>query len=219
MRLIDISVIVVNYNYGKLIRRCIRSLLNQDLDRSHYEILVVDDASTDDSIEALDTFIRQRDIKIIRNKENLGIGASAQIGVANSRGKYFVRVDSDDYVQPPFLYMLYNFLKFNPKYVGASCDYFITDNEERIISVESFKENGLACGLMFRTSYLEIIGSYNPDKKIFEDKCLFHRIEPLKIYHLPIPLYNYVKHGNSTTDRYRNSVALELEKEASNEKV
>lgn len=187
MRLIDISVIVINHNYGKLIRRCIRSLLNQDLDKSHYEIIVVDDASTDDSVEALETFAKAGEVKIIRNKKNLGIGASAQIGVANSRGKYFVRVDSDDYVQPAFLYMLYNFLKFNPKFVAVSCDYFITDNEERVISKESFKENGIACGLMFRTSYLEVIGSYNPGKKIFEDKDLFKRIDPDKIYHLPVP--------------------------------
>lgn len=205
MRLIDISVIVVNYNYAKLIRRCIRSLLNQDLDKSHYEIIVVDDCSNDDSIEALDTFVRAGEIKIIKNSENLGIGASAQIGVANSRGKYFVRVDSDDYVQPAFLYMLYNFLKFTPKYVGVSSDYFITDNEERTISIESFKEKSIACGLMFRTSYLEIIDSYNPNQKVFEDKDLFKRIDAEKIYHLPVPLYNYVKHGNSTTDKHKAS--------------
>lgn len=203
MRLIDISVIVVNYNYGKLIRRCVRSLLNQDLDKTHYEIIVIDDASTDDSVEAVDTFIKAKEIKIIRNKENLGIGASAQIGVANSRGKYIVRVDSDDYVQPAFLYMLYNFLKFNPTYVGVSCDYFITDNEERVINKESFKSNGIACGLMFRTSYLEVIGSYNHRKKVFEDKDLFKRIDSKKIFHLPVPLYNYVKHGNSITDRIK----------------
>ena len=203
MRLIDISVIVINYNYGKLIRRCIRSLLNQDLDRSHYEIIVVDDASTDDSISAIETFVQAGDIKLIRSRRNLGIGASAQIGVANSRGKYFVRVDSDDYVQPPFLYMLFNFLKFNPKYVAVSCDYFLTDNEERIIQKESFKENGIACGLMFRTSYLEIIGSYNPKKRVFEDKDLSSRLETDKIYHLPVPLYNYVKHGQSTTDKVK----------------
>jgi len=203
MKFIDISVIVVNYNYGKLIRRCIRSLLNQDLDKSHYEIIVVDDCSTDDSVKAINTFVKEGDIKIIQNKKNLGIGASAQIGVANSRGKYFVRVDSDDYVQPPFLYMLYNFLKFNPKYVAVSSDYFYTDNEERIIQHESFKDNGIACGLMFRTSYLEIIGSYNEAKKVFEDKDLFKRIDPKKIYHLPVPLYNYVKHGKSTTDKHK----------------
>jgi glycosyltransferase involved in cell wall biosynthesis len=202
MRYVDISVIVVNYNYGKLIRRCIRSLLHQDIHPDQYEIIVVDDCSTDDSVEALETFIKEGDVRLIRNNENLGIGASAQIGVANSRGKYFVRVDSDDYAQPTFLYMLYNFLRFAPEYVGVCCDYFITNNEEKIISRESFKEKGLACGLMLLTSYVEIIGSYNPDKKVFEDKDLFERIDHNKIYHLPVPLYSYVKHGNSTTDRY-----------------
>ena len=202
MQYVDVSVIVTNFNYGKLIRRCIRSLLHQDLPPENYEIIVVDDDSTDDSLDAIRTFVRSGEVRLIQNSENLGIGASAQIGVVNSRGKFVVRVDSDDYVQPPFLYMLYNFLKFNPKYVAVSCDYFLTDNEERIISAESFEDKGLACGLMFRTSYLEVIGSYNTAKRVFEDKDLFDRIELDKIYHLPVPLYNYVKHGNATTDRY-----------------
>jgi len=197
----DISVVVTNYNYGKYIRRCLRSILNQELDHSRYEIIVVDDHSTDDSLEAVETFKGAGEIKIVANTRNLGVGASSRIGVDHSRGKYFVRVDADDYVQPAFLQMLYNFLRFCPQYVGVSCDYFITDNDERVLSVESFKENGLACGLMLRTSYLERIGSYNKKKKVFEDRDLFERIEKAKIYHLPVPLYNYVKHGESLTDR------------------
>jgi glycosyltransferase involved in cell wall biosynthesis len=197
----DISVVVTNYNYGSYIRRCIRSLLNQDLERNRYEIIIVDDHSTDDSLEAIETFTGAGDLKVIVNKRNLGVGASSRIGVGHSRGKYFVRVDADDYVQPPFLSMLYNFLRFCPQFVGVSCDYFITDNDERVLSVGSFEENGLACGLMLRTSYLERIGSYNKKKKVFEDKDLFERIERTKIFHLPVPLYNYVRHGNSLTDR------------------
>ena len=201
MRVVDVSVVVTNYNYGVYLRRCIRSLLNQDLERHRYEIIVVDDHSSDDSLEALDTFVAAEEIRLVVNERNAGVGASARIGVNHCRGKFIVRVDADDYVQPPFLYMLYNILKFVPQYVGVSCDYFVTDNEERILSVEQFKEKGLACGLMLRTSYLEIIGSYNHRKKIFEDKDLFQRIEKEKIYHLPVPLYNYVKHGRSLTDR------------------
>jgi glycosyltransferase involved in cell wall biosynthesis len=197
----DISVVVTNYNYGKYIRRCLRSLLNQELDRSRYEIIVVDDHSTDDSLEAVETFKGAGEVTIVANKRNLGVGASSRVGVDHSRGKYFVRVDADDYVQPAFLLMLYNFLRFCPQYVGVSCDYFITDNDERVMSVESFKENGLACGLMLRTSYLERIGSYNRRMKVFEDRDLFERIDKAKIYHLPVPLYNYVKHGESLTDR------------------
>lgn len=197
----DISVVITNYNYGIYIRRCLRSLLNQDLDSARYELIVVDDHSTDDSLEAIETFKGAGNIQIVANERNLGVGACSRVGVDHSRGKYFVRVDADDYVQPPFLSMLYNFLRFCPQYVGVSCDYFITDNDERILSVESFKENGLACGLMLRTSYLERIGSYNKKKKVFEDRDLFERIDRAKVFHLPVPLYNYVKHGESLTDR------------------
>ena len=55
---------------------------------------------------------------------------------------------------------------------------------------------------MLRTSYLEQIGSYNKDKKIFEDKDLFNRLDKKIIYNLPIPLYNYVKHNKSATTKF-----------------
>ena len=173
----DISVIVTNHNYGKYIRRCLGSLLNQEVERSRYEIIVVDDHSTDDSLQAIETFKNSGDIRVIVNRRNLGVGGSSHVGVGHSRGKYFVRVDADDYVQPPFLSMLYTFLRFCPQYVGVSCDYYLTDNDERILSVESFRENGLACGMMLRTSYLERIGSYDRKKKVFEDQDLFRRID------------------------------------------
>ena len=201
MRGPDISVVVTNYNYGTYIRRCLRSLLNQDLERGRYEIIVVDDHSTDDSVQAMNAFVEAGDVKVVVNKKNLGVGGSSRVGVDHSRGKYFVRVDADDYVQPAFLSMLYNVLRFCPQFAGVSCDYFLTDNDERVLSVASFEENGLACGLMLRTSYLEIIGSYNQKKKVFEDRDLFKRIDRAKVFHLPVPLYNYVKHGKSLTDR------------------
>ena len=201
MRTVDVSVVLTNYNYGIYLRRCIRSLLNQDLDRSRYEIIIVDDHSRDDSLTLIEPFVEAGEVRVVVNKKNLGVGASARVGVDHARGKYFVRVDADDYVQPPFLYMLYTFLKFNPAYVGISCDYFLTDNEERILSVGSFQEHGLACGLMLRTSYLELVGSYNHKKRAFEDRDLFERLDRQKIYHLQLPLYNYVKHGKSLTDR------------------
>lgn len=197
----DISVIVTNYNYSKLIRRCIRSLLNQNIDPKNYEIIIVDDFSKDNSIDVIEGFSNYENVKLIKNKKNLGVGGASQVGLENARGKFFVRVDSDDFVQPPFLYMLYNFLKFNPNYIAVSCDYFETSNDEKILGIKSFQKDFLACGIMFRTSYLEIIGSYNKEKRIFEDKDLFSRIEKNKIYHLECPLYNYVKHENSLTSK------------------
>ena len=64
----DISVIVTNFNYGKLIRRCIRSLLNQNLSYKNFEIIIVDDASTDESLDAIKSFSDYENIKIIKIK-------------------------------------------------------------------------------------------------------------------------------------------------------
>ena len=83
MKAPDISVVVTNHNYGKYIRRCLRSLINQDLERNRYEIIIVDDHSTDDSLEAVKTFQGAGDVKVIVNKRNLGVGASSRIGVDN----------------------------------------------------------------------------------------------------------------------------------------
>ena len=199
---IKISVVVTNFNYGKYITRCLRSLINQEIDKNIYEIIVVDDNSSDDSLEKISSFVKRNEIVLIKNKKNLGIGGASRIGVDNSRGKYFVRVDSDDFVQPAFLYILYNFLKFNPTYIGVSSDYYITDNNEKIISRKKFSNQTIACGLMLRTSYLEQIGSYNKDKKIFEDTDLFNRLNKKIIFNLPIPLYNYVKHKKSATTKF-----------------
>ena len=99
MRGPDISVVVTNYNYGTYIRRCLRSLLNQDLERSRYEIVVVDDHSKDDSLSAIESFSGAGDIKIVVNKRNLGVGASDCVGVDDTCGYTFVRVAADDYVQ------------------------------------------------------------------------------------------------------------------------
>lgn len=200
---IKISVVVTNYNYDKYITRCLRSLINQEIDKRIYEIIVVDDKSTDDSVSKLKSYVERNEIILIKNKKNLGIGGASRVGVDNSRGKYFVRVDSDDFVQPSFLYILYNFLKFNSDYIGVSCDYFVTDNNEKIISRKKFANQTIACGLMLRTSYLEQIGSYNQDKKIFEDEDLFNRLNKKNIFNLPIPLYNYVQHGSSVTHTHK----------------
>ena len=84
----DISVIVTNYNYSKLIRRCIRSLLNQNIDTKSYEIIIVDDCSNDNSVEIIESFLDHPNIKLIKNKKNLGVGAASQVGLENARGKF-----------------------------------------------------------------------------------------------------------------------------------
>ena len=70
-----ISVIVTNYNYEKWLRRCVRSLINQNFD--DYEIIIIDDCSTDNSRNILLEYQNVDKINLIFNKSNVGVGCSS----------------------------------------------------------------------------------------------------------------------------------------------
>jgi glycosyltransferase involved in cell wall biosynthesis len=129
-----VSIIVTNFNYEKWIRRCIRSLLNQNFDS--YEIIIVDDLSTDNSRDILLEYKDHPKVKLIFNEYNMGVGASSTIGAKKALGKYLVRVDADDYVHKDFLNCLYLWASFNNSQAVA-CDYQEVDFNENILSKKS----------------------------------------------------------------------------------
>ena len=68
-----VSVVITNFNYDKWLRRCLRSLLNQNF--NNYEIIVVDDLSTDNSRNILLEYENYSNLKVVFNKVNMGVGA------------------------------------------------------------------------------------------------------------------------------------------------
>ncbi len=86
------SVIISAYNVEDYIERAINSVLNQDFE--DYEILVVEDKSTDNTLEKIMKY--EEKIKIIKNNVNKGLGAVRNIGIENSVGEYIVHLDGDD---------------------------------------------------------------------------------------------------------------------------
>ena len=140
----EISVIVTNYNYGRFIGRCIRSILNQDIDSKNYEVIVVDDSSTDDSWEILKTF--EGKIRLFRNETNLGLAATSNQGIINANGRYVVRIDSDDYVHPDFLkVILLGFDLFGRHTEAISVDYLNVTPSSEVISYGSSEKEPIAC--------------------------------------------------------------------------
>ena len=105
-----ISVIVSVFNQEKYIGRCLRSLLSQKLSSELYEILVVNDASTDRTPYALELFCNPLNsiVKVLNNKKKLGLPASINKAIKFSKSEYF-EVDSDDWVSNEFLNTLFYF--------------------------------------------------------------------------------------------------------------
>ena len=195
-----ISVIIPVFNQEKYLSRCLRSLIDQTLEKKDYEIIVVNDGSTDRTRFVAEMF--KDEIKIINNKKNKGLPFSINEGILSARGRYIVRVDSDDYVSRNFLYLCKLFLNLNREYQAVAVDYFKVDDKEQILEkINCFKKQ-IACGILFRKECLIDIGLYNEKFKMREGHDLRIKFEKkFKIARLNIPLYKYRSHSKNRTKK------------------
>ena len=200
-----ISVIVPVFNQEKWIGRCLRSLLNQKIDRSDYEIIVVDDGSDDRTDYGLNLFIDE--IVLIKNEINLGLPASLNRAIKMSRANHIVRVDSDDYVNEHFLPLLNNFMEQNKYMDAVACDYFLVGDDEEIIARKNCLTDPIGCGIIFKSSHLFDIGLYDEEFKLWEEKELRYRFEQkYQIHRLELPLYRYRRHQKNITNDEKSDI-------------
>lgn len=94
------SIIIPLYNTEKYIGRCIQSCIEQNFDKELYEIIIVNDGSTDNSLEIAKLFKKKFDNIIIITQENQKQGAARNNGLKIAQGKYIWFVDSDDWIEP-----------------------------------------------------------------------------------------------------------------------
>jgi glycosyltransferase involved in cell wall biosynthesis len=92
-----LSFIVLSYNYRDYIQTTLRSILEQTV--QDFEVVVVDDCSTDDSREVVQSFTDPR-IRLLVNPRNLGGAASYNVAVQAARGEWLVNLDADDWIAP-----------------------------------------------------------------------------------------------------------------------
>ncbi|WP_416867066.1 MAG: glycosyltransferase family 2 protein [Imperialibacter sp.] len=95
-----LSIILPVYNVEAYLERCIRSLEDQGIPRSDYEIIVVNDGSPDNSKEVVERLQRELSNIILINQENQGVSMARNAGIDRAGGEYLVFVDPDDYVAP-----------------------------------------------------------------------------------------------------------------------
>ena len=210
MKDIKISVIVPVYNREKFIGRCLRSLMSQSIGINNFEIILVDDGSTDSSNKIYQAF--SDEIRVIKHIKILGLPTALNTGIIKAKGRFLVRVDSDDYVNSEFLQILFLFMSENPDYDAVSCDYLLVDDKEQTLKRVNCLKNPIGCGIMFKTNHLLEIGLYNEKFLLHEEKELRARFEKkYSINRVPLPLYRYRKHSsNMTNDKKKYKKKLKM---------
>ena len=189
---VEVSVVVTVKNAMAYIGRCLRSLINQNFDREKYEIILVNDKSTDKTKEAITPYLGE--LIYIENKKSLGLPGSLNVGIQQAKGQYIVRVDADDWVHKEYINILYNLLHLNNELDAVACDYYLMNNKQKIISKENWLNKPIGCGIMFRSHHLIEIGLY--DNKLMssgDEDLLIRYKKKYDIFRVPIPLYKTFK--------------------------
>lgn len=194
-----VSVVIPVHNQERYIARCLRSALNQTMDKSDYEIILVNDGSTDRTEQAITPFLD--DVHLINHETQKGLPATLNTGIRAARGQFIIRIDSDDYVHHEYLNVLSMFLKMNAHFNAVACDYLVVDDEENVIAQKDCLQDPIGCGIMFRLEHLIDIGLYDEAFLRREEEELRIRfLQQYKIERCALPFYRYRRHDNNITN-------------------
>ena len=195
----QLSIIVATYNQADYLARCLRSVFNQTVSSQYYEVIVVDDASLDETPVILNAFGPR--IKRVRHELNYGLPQALNSGIRVSTAPYFVRVDSDDFVNEHFVSIFLAYVELREKVHAVSCDYLIVDESEDIVSYGNSEKSPIGCGVLFNKAEAIETGLYDPEFLRHEEREFRLRFEQkYPVERIPIPLYRYRRHESNITN-------------------
>ena len=211
--MIDISIILPVYNRENYLRKTLISIENQTF--KNFEVIVIDDGSTDSSFMISKEFCEKNTNWKLLRIDHRGVSHARIHGINNSKGRYLSFIDSDDYVEPNFLEVLY-------KNIGnsqiAMCNYRTIYGESNFGFVSIwyhrsgiFKRDSILKSLIVDFSVKSFLWNKLFDRSLFDDifipemcfedkiMCLqlFYKIESCSIVNKI--LYNYHKNQTSMT--------------------
>lgn len=208
----EISVVIPTYNRRELIVEAIESVLAQTY--SDFEIIVVDDGSTDDTAERLRPYMNRVQYVVQRNR---GVAAARNAGIQLAQGEFICFLDSDDLWEPVKLEAQLRFTRDHPEYGLISTEIMGFDAERKSAGQSKAKmyeiRNGMVLEhllfgnwiqtstVMLRRSCLDEVGWFDEDVGQFgEDWLLWMRVASrFPVYFLPEPLVSYRFHPGQLT--------------------
>lgn len=201
-----VSVLMTAYNREKYISEAIESILNSTY--PHFELIIVDDASTDDTFSIALAFSKKDNrIKVFRNEQNLGDYANRNKAASYAQGKYIKYVDSDDGIHPHCLETMLAMMEAFPKAgLGISVpedskinNFPICLNKEQVYRLHYYECPVFFASpgrVIFKRQSFDEIGGFKPLRMI-GDFEMWHRMAlDYNVVLLPAGLNWYRKHEN-----------------------
>ena len=186
------SIILTVYNCDQFLHSAINSVLNQTY--KDFELVIVNDCSTDNSLDIIKSFNDNR-IKLINNNQNYGCGISRQIGIDNSNGEYTLFLDGDDTITEDCLEVLHTNTVNNPDII-----IFGLIHKDKIL----YSKYSLLTNKLIKKSMWDNI-KYCP-LRLCEDKATLYRLLSItdNIIKIDNVLYNYIDRSDSISNSNRN---------------
>ncbi|MGL4912716.1 MAG: glycosyltransferase, partial [Romboutsia sp.] len=221
-----VSVIVTNYNNENYIRACLDSILNQSY--KNIEIVLVNDASTDKSINVINEWINENQNKINENfiividlPRNVGFSGAVTTGLFACKGEFIAFHDGDDISHVNRIEEQVKYLKNNENLNAVGCDYKVFSDEDLD---PVYKLNGIAFGiddikdiyakgghcvcygtLLFRGEMFDKVGGLSRNLNLVEDYEYITKLLPFGIDNLTHKLYYYRTHDNQRSKGLLNT--------------
>ncbi len=205
-----LSVVVPVYNGEKYLGECLESLANQGLSEQDYEVIVVNDGSTDGTETIIDSFCKSPIFKKV-NKTNGGVSSARNLGIETSRGRYITFVDADDKVSENIFATIINYITAH----DLDGYYFATAQEEKNIQhqsnlfdvekdtrIDQSKGPGGIHGVIYKKSILEERQiSFETSMTNTEDLLFnfYYTLSTQKVGITQVPFYYYRANNESVT--------------------
>lgn len=210
-----VSVVAPCFNAEKYLEEALRSIYEQDY--PNFEVIIVDDGSTDNSYAMLEQLQKVHGFQLYR-QQNQGVSAALNFGLQHARGDYVATPDLDDIMLPHSLSVRAAYLDQHPEVgcVGALVIYIDSEGQEtkrqngnriRQLDFDYLLGNAYVCGApvsLYRMEALRAAGFYDPEIKV-QDFQMTLRIasQGYQIHKLPVLVTRYRRHPDNLSRRYK----------------
>jgi glycosyltransferase involved in cell wall biosynthesis len=212
-----VSVVLPTYNGRRYLAESIQSCLDQTY--QNWELIIVDDCSTDDTPAIIERFARQ-DARVVpvRHEKNRRLPGALNTGFARSRGEYLTWTSDDNLYEPDALELMVRYLEAEPSTGLVYCDerWIDDEGEERGLCLKAEPDelrnrNCINACFLYRRAVYEAVGEYDPAMFLIEDYEYWLRVaKQFRIAHLRgATPYRYRWHAGSLSRTRRGEVVLQ----------